>query len=70
MSKGGQGKEKRTALLIRCTNEEAEAIRNAAGRERRTVSSFVLNAVMNRIAIQNRTREMVQKVRNKPPNTD
>jgi uncharacterized protein (DUF1778 family) len=40
----------RTALLIRCSREEAEKIRQAAKRERRTVSGFVLYAVMNRIA--------------------
>lgn len=36
----------RTALLIRCTREEATAIRAAAALERRTISGFVLNAVM------------------------
>ena len=40
----------RTALLISCTPQEAEAIRNAAKRERRSISGFVLNAVMNRLA--------------------
>lgn len=39
----------RTALLIRCSREEAERIRNAARRERRTVSGYVLNAVLTRI---------------------
>lgn len=39
----------RTALLIRCTVEEATSIRNAAAKERRTLSGYVLNAVMNRI---------------------
>ncbi len=36
----------RTALLVRCTREEAETIRAAAARERRTLSGFILNAVM------------------------
>jgi uncharacterized protein (DUF1778 family) len=40
----------RAALLVRCTREEADLIRNAARHERRTVSGFVLHAVMNRIA--------------------
>lgn len=40
----------RTALLIRCSREEAEMIRDAAKHERRTVSGYVLHAVMNRIA--------------------
>ncbi len=42
----------RTALLIRCSREEAEKIRESAKRERRTVSGYVLHAVMNRIANQ------------------
>jgi uncharacterized protein (DUF1778 family) len=46
------GKETRTALLIRCTEEEAQAIREAAKQQRRTVSAFVLRAVMNRVLIQ------------------
>ncbi len=40
---------KKAALFVRCTDEEAERIRHAAKMERRTVSGFVLNAVMNRI---------------------
>ena len=40
---------KRTALLLRCTQEEATAIRWAANRERRTISGFVLNAIEARI---------------------
>jgi hypothetical protein len=40
---------KRTALLLRCTQEEAAAIRWAANRERRTISGFVLNAIEARI---------------------
>ncbi len=39
---------KRTALLIYCTREEAARVRAAAGRERRTISGFVMNAVMAR----------------------
>ncbi|HZU44372.1 MAG TPA: DUF1778 domain-containing protein [Terriglobales bacterium] len=42
----------RTALLVRCTAQEAEAIRRAAKRERRSISGYVLNAVMNRLANQ------------------
>jgi hypothetical protein len=48
------GKEARSALLIRCTAEEAAAIRKAAKLERRTVSAYVLRAVMNRMSIQRR----------------
>ena len=45
-------KETRTALLIRCTEEEAQAIRETAKQQRRTVSAFVMGAVMNRVSIQ------------------
>jgi hypothetical protein len=40
----------RTSVLIRCSREEAEKIRAAAKRERRTLSGYVVNAVMDRIA--------------------
>jgi len=42
----------RTALLIRCSKEEAEKIRAAAKRERRTLSGYVLHVILNRITIQ------------------
>jgi uncharacterized protein (DUF1778 family) len=42
----------RSALLVRCSREEADIIRQAAKRERRTVSGFILNAVLNRIRNQ------------------
>ena len=57
----------RTAILVRCTQEEAERIRHAAAHERRTVSAYVVKAVMNRI--ENRERalaafeQMQQKLR-------
>lgn len=44
--------EKRTAILIRCTEPEAAQIRHAARGERRTVSAYVLRAVMNRMRIR------------------
>ncbi|MGE5207179.1 MAG: DUF1778 domain-containing protein [Chlamydiota bacterium] len=47
----------RTALLVRCSEEEAEMIRDAAKRERRTISGFILNAVLNRIANQKRIEQ-------------
>ena len=53
--------EKRTVLLIRCTEEEAIAIRNAAQRERRTVSGYVLNAVMHRVKSASQTRERIER---------
>lgn len=42
----------RTALLIRCTTEEATRIRQEAKRERRTLSGYVVNALMNRIEVR------------------
>ena len=42
-------RNKSAALFIRCSDEEAEKIRNAAKAERRTVSGFVLNAAISRI---------------------
>lgn len=44
--------DRRTALLIRCTEEEAARIREAAQLERRTVSGYVLQAVMNRMRVR------------------
>ncbi len=44
----------RTALLIRCTVEEAEKIRQAAKAERRTLSGYILNSVMARIEMRER----------------
>ncbi len=40
---------KKAALFVRCTEEEAARIRHGAKAERRTVSGYVLNAVMNRL---------------------
>ena len=53
----------RTAVLVRCTPEEADAIRRAAKRERRSISGFVLNAVMNRIANQATIQQRLEKMR-------
>lgn len=39
----------RTSILIRCSREEAELIRRAARAERRTISGFILNAIMFRL---------------------
>ncbi len=52
--------QNRTALLIRCTREEAAKIRAAAQAERRTLSGYILNAVLNRI-------EAREKILAKPP---
>lgn len=47
-------KDRRTTLLIHCSQEEADRIREAAARERRTISAFVLNAVMSRFDVEDR----------------
>lgn len=64
---------KRTTLLINLSVEEAEQIRSAAKRQERTISSYVLRAVMNRIRIegqvQNRDQLLeryIEKVRSDP----
>lgn len=46
-SKRKQNKTK-TAILLRCTEEEGAAIREAAREEKRTISGFILNAILNR----------------------
>jgi uncharacterized protein (DUF1778 family) len=43
---------KRTTLLINLSVEEAEQIRAAAKKQDRTISAYVLRAVMNRIRIE------------------
>jgi uncharacterized protein DUF1778 len=57
---------RRTALLIRCSIEEAEKIREAAKRERRTLSGYVLHAVMSRIASQANLLERTGWMRDGP----
>ena len=42
----------RTALLLRCTAEEAALIRQSARREHRTLSGYILNVIMSRIQHQ------------------
>lgn len=42
----------RTALLIRCSVEEAQQIRAAARREHRTVSGYVLNCLQYTLKIE------------------
>ncbi|HTM40618.1 MAG TPA: DUF1778 domain-containing protein [Terriglobales bacterium] len=53
--------KERTALLVRCSDEEAEIIREAAKRERRTISGFILNSVLNRIANQKKLEDAWRK---------
>ncbi len=42
-------RQKTGAIFLRCTEEEAERVRRAANAERRTVSGFIVNAVLSRI---------------------
>jgi uncharacterized protein (DUF1778 family) len=51
-------RKKNRALFIRCTGDEAERIRKAAKAERKTMSGFVLNAVMNHL---NMREKMLQQ---------
>jgi uncharacterized protein (DUF1778 family) len=53
--------DRRTALLVRCSEEEAKAIRESARRERRTISGFILNAVLNRITHQKQLEQAWRK---------
>lgn len=44
----------RTALLIRCTTDEAERIRMEAEKQRRTISAYVLQITVRAIAVEDR----------------
>ena len=48
---------KRTTLLINLSVEQAAQIRAAAKRQERTISAFVLRAVMNRVNIERQLAE-------------
>jgi uncharacterized protein (DUF1778 family) len=45
---------KKAAIFVRCTEQEAEKVRQTARAERRTLSGFVLNAVFSHIAMRDR----------------
>lgn len=51
----------RTALLVRCSVEEAAEIKEAAKRERRTLSAYILHTVLTRIAHRVELEEEWQK---------
>ena len=57
---------KRTAVLVRCADEEAEAIRNAAKAERRAISAFILDIVFQHLETYRRVKARVQKDLAKP----
>lgn len=48
---------KRTTLLINLSVEEANQIRAAAKKQDRTISAYVLRAVMSRIRIETQVQE-------------
>ncbi len=50
---------RRTTLLINLSVEEADQIRAAAKKQDRTISSYVLRAVMNRIKIEDKVEKHV-----------
>lgn len=55
----------RTALLIRCSKEEASAIHAQAARERRTVSAYVLNVMARALQLEaklNTTPELARRL--------
>ena len=62
---------KRTAILLRCSEEEAQDIRDAARSEKRTISGFILNAVHNRLEARKRIRERFEELSTSeaPPNS-
>ena len=55
------GKSDKMALLIYCTREEGEQIKRAAKSERRTISGYAMNAIMSRLALQQRIEMRKQK---------
>jgi uncharacterized protein (DUF1778 family) len=60
---------KRTTLLINLSVEQAEQIRGAAKRQDRTISAYVLRAVMNRIHIEQQLANRGQEFGRDPEKT-
>jgi uncharacterized protein (DUF1778 family) len=56
MAGSSRNDEERTALLIRCSAKESKLIRAAAKMERRSISAYVLNCIMQRIAVREKTQ--------------
>lgn len=48
---------RRAALTIRCSEEDAAIIRKLANRERRSISGYVLNCVLNRVSTYRQLQE-------------
>jgi uncharacterized protein (DUF1778 family) len=58
-----EARTKTGALLVRCTDEEADTIRHAAKSEHRTVSGYILDVVMNRIEAR---QKLLREAANQP----
>ncbi len=56
---------KKAAVFVRCTEQEAEKIRQTARAERRTLSGFVLHAVFSHIAMRERLLAEQEQVKPK-----
>jgi uncharacterized protein (DUF1778 family) len=52
---------KRTTLLINLSVEEANQIRKAARRQDRTISAYVVRAVMNRVRAEDQVLKQQQQ---------
>jgi uncharacterized protein (DUF1778 family) len=50
-------RSQRTALLIHCSHDEADAIRAAAKKQERTISAYVLRAVRTRLNVERQLEE-------------
>ena len=59
----GANKQKRkNAFLLRCSKNEADLIRDAARRERRSINAFIMQSVMIRLEVHRRTDERLGRL--------
>ncbi len=61
-----EDEKKKTAFLVRCTEEEADLIRHAAAVEHRTLSGYILNAAITRI----KARQNMPQLKNRKSEHD
>ena len=61
---------KRTTLLINLSTEQAEQIRAAARKQDRTISSYVLRAVMTRVNIERQLQHRQENIFGQPFNLE
>ena len=59
----------RAALLVRCSAEEAALIKQAAKKEHRTISGYIMHSALARIANQKKLQEEWKKrgLKGSPP---